>query len=135
MTWRDRRVLLMDAQLSRAHRLMPIPDTGSLRGDLDAFAAMLAEMAAAPERRGWFKRLLPASGDVDFSEVRSDFWQVRLNDIAAIMRRAAERGELRDGIDPEHAMQMFNAAYVADLIFTDAPVRPDYAAQVLPRPP
>ena len=130
-TWNDRRVLLMDAQLSRAHRLMPIPDTGSLRGDLEAFAAMLAEMAEAPERRAWFKRLLPASRDVDLSEVRSDFWQVRLNEIAAIVRRAAERGELREGINPENAMHMFNAAYVADLIFTDSPVRHDYAAQVL----
>ena len=129
--WHDHRVLLMDAQLSRAHRRMPTPDTGSLRGDLEAFAAMLAEMAGAPERRAWFQRLLPASRDCDFSEVRSDFWQVRLNEVAPIIRRAAERGELREGIEHVEAIAMFNTAYLFDLIFADSPVRPEYAAQVL----
>ena len=35
--WHDRRVLLMDAVLSRAREHVPVPDTGSLRGDLTEY--------------------------------------------------------------------------------------------------
>ncbi|MGO9043269.1 MAG: TetR/AcrR family transcriptional regulator [Mycobacterium sp.] len=129
--WGDRRVLLLDAQLSRAHLRVPTPDTGSLRGDALAVAASLAEQTQSPQWRGWFQRLLPASRDADLSEVRSDFWHVRFNDFAPVLQRAAERGELRKGIDPMEAVRMFFSAYLFDVIFADTPVRPEYAAQVL----
>ncbi|HNA51546.1 MAG TPA: TetR family transcriptional regulator, partial [Mycobacterium sp.] len=32
--WGDRRILLMDAVLSSSESVIPIPDTGTLRGDL-----------------------------------------------------------------------------------------------------
>ena len=50
--WGDRRVLLLDAQLSRAHLRVPTPDTGSLRGDALAVPASLAEQTESPQWRG-----------------------------------------------------------------------------------
>jgi len=75
--------------------------------------------------------MLPASRDADLSEVRSDFWQVRFNDFLPVLQRAAERGELREGVDASEAIRMFFAAYLFDLIFSGTPVRPEYAAQML----
>lgn len=129
--WHDRRVLLMEAQLSVAREHAPTPDTGSLRADLLALTESLAELAKTPQGRAWFHRLLPAGGDADLSEVRSDFWQAQLNEVAPILQRAAERGELRDGIDHAEAMRMFSAAIYYDVIFADTLVRPEYAARVL----
>jgi len=130
-TWRDRRLLLMDAQLSRASSEVPTPNTGTLRGDLVAYATSLIELAASPEGRTWFKRLLPASGDADLAEIRADFWQVRFDAVAPILERAAERGELRDGVDPLAAIRMFSAGLWFDVIFTDTAVDPNHAAQAL----
>jgi hypothetical protein len=56
---------------------------------------------------------------------------VRFNDFAPVLQRAAERGELRKGIDPMEAVRMFFSAYLFDVIFADTPVRPEYAAQML----
>ena len=92
----DRRVLLMDALLSRARQVIPTPDTGTLRDDLLAFTASLTEQATSPQWRAWFARVLPASRDADLSEIRSDFWQVRFGDLVPIMERAADRGDLRE---------------------------------------
>ena len=74
--------------------------------------------------------LLPASGDADLSEVRSDFWRAELDRQSMIVRRAIERGELRDGIDPVESMRMFSAAYY-EVIFSGSAVRPQYAAQMI----
>ncbi len=129
--WHDRRVLLLDAQLTIARQRVATPDTGSLRGDLRAVAAVLADEVATAEGRAWFQWLLPASREADFSEVRTDFWQARLDDFVPVFDRAAARGELRDDIDPNEAIRMFAAAYLYDVIFANNPVRPEYAAHTL----
>ena len=121
----------MDAQFGQGRQGLATPDTGSLRGDVLAVAAALAEQAQSPNWQAWFHRMLPASRDADLSEVRSDFWQVRFNDFLPVLQRAAERGELREGVDASEAIRMFFAAYLFDLIFSGTPVRPEYAAQML----
>lgn len=129
--WRDRRVLLMDAMLTRADQLCPNLDTGSLSGDLEAVAASAAAMASGELRRQWLHRLLPNGRDADLSEVGSDFWMARFGSLEPILKRAAKSDELRPGVDPREAIRMLTAALYYDVIFTDAPVRPEYAAQVL----
>ncbi len=129
--WHDRRVLLMDAQLSRASQALPLPNTGSLRGDLLEYAAGLAELSASRGDRAWLRRTLPSDQDADLSEVRSDYWQARFDSVVPITQRAGERGELRDGVDPMAAIRMFNSALVSDPIFFDTAIDPEYAAQVI----
>lgn len=128
--WRDGRVLLMDAMLTRADQLSPNLDTGSLSGDLEAVAASATAMASSDLRRQWFHRLLPNGRDADLSEVGGDFWAARFSVLEPVLRRAAKSDELRPGVDPREAIRMLTAALYYDLIFTDAPVRPEYAAQV-----
>ena len=129
--WGDRRVLLMDAMFSEGHQGLPVPDTGSLRGDVEAVAAMLAALNAAPKWRSWFQRLLPASRDADFTEIRTDFIRGRMAEFVPVLQRAAERGELREGIDLQAAIRMFYTAYNADLIFDGTGVLPEYGTAVL----
>jgi AcrR family transcriptional regulator len=129
--WRDRRVLLMAAQLSLIQELAPTPDTGNLRADLAALSHSLCELAETAQGRTWFQLLLPASGDADLSEVRSDFWRAEVDRQSVIVRRAFERGEVRAGIDPVESMRMFSAACYYDVIFAGSAVRPEYAARVI----
>ncbi len=129
--WGDRRVLLIDAPLRGAQQSVPIPDTGSLRTDLVAYAHSLSAASANPSARAVLYSLIPPSKDWDPTEVRADFWEIRFDKIATILRRAAARGELRSGVDPLEAMRLLSTALNYDVLFTDSPMRPEYAEQVL----
>ena len=129
--WADRRVLLMDAMLSTAEQIVPLSDTGSLEGDLRALVMSLAVLADTATGRRRFRRLLPNGRDVDLTGVGADFWQYRFAAARPILERAAERGELRDGLDFDNVIRMFSAALYYDVIYHDDPVRPEYGEQVV----
>lgn len=128
--WHDRRVLLIDALLARTRASIWSRDTGSLYTDLDAVSALAIRNSQTAMGRALFRRILPGE-DVDLAEISSDLWNARFRDGAQILQRAAERGQLRDGVNPEDAVRMFAAAFYFDVIFNDAPVRQEYAEQVL----
>lgn len=128
--WRDRRVLLMDAMLSRAGEDVPVPDTGSVDEDMRRIAASLAELSGTELGRRWFRRILPGGRDADLSNVGPDFWAAQMNAVEQIFEHAAARAELRVGVDTREATRMLAAALYYDVIFADTPVRPDYARQV-----
>ena len=130
--WHDRRVLLMDAVLGGAQEQVPLPDTGTLRGDLAAYAQGQIAYHEAEQRRALFHLFLPNHGDdLDGTEVRTDFWAARVGRLSTMMERAAARGELREGVDPLEAMRMLIAALNFDTVYADSTVRPDYAAHVV----
>lgn len=125
--WGDRRVLFLEAAIEYARENFVVPDNGNLRDDLLGVAAALVRV---PHPR-WFARALAVGGDADLSEIRLDYWRVRADDVAVVFRRAADRGELRDDVDPVDAIQMFVGAVLQDPIFTGSPVRPEYVAQLV----
>ena len=130
--WRDRRVLLMDAQLSYVRQFAPLPDTGTLRGDLEALSESVSRLAETVKGRTWVHRLLPADrSNIDLSEVRADFWRIQESNFCEVFERARRRGELREGVEPLYATQVFKAAVYHDVIFADSPFRPEYVAQTL----
>lgn len=128
--WRDRRVLLMEAIIARAGQLAPVPDTGGLSEDLRQLSTSSMQLAETELGRQWLHRLLPGGRDADLTQVGSDFWAVRLQAVADMFQRAAERGELRAGVDIGKATRMTLAAIYAEVIFNDSPLLPEYAAQV-----
>lgn len=129
--WGDRRALLLDALISTASEYVPPPDTGSLRADLEAVLVASAKVAETNRGRRWLHRMLAASGDADLSEVRTDFWRVRHNEMVKILRRAESRGELREDIDVDEAIRMFSGASLLDIVVADTPMRPGYLIQLL----
>ena len=106
-----------------AARIVSATSPGSTSGRTSPSA-----MAAST---GGCTAFVAAGGDADLSEVRSDFWRVRIDDLVTVLRRAGERGELHDGVDPYEAMRMFAGATLLDIIVADTPIRPDYIVQML----
>ncbi len=129
--WHDRRILLMDALLSSSESSIPIPDTGTLRGDLMLSAESAVKIASTEEGRRQFCAMLPRGKDFDPTEVQRDFWDNRFIAWAATFRRAAERGELREGIDPMAATHMLAGALNFDVLFADNPISAEYVGQVI----
>jgi AcrR family transcriptional regulator len=103
--WRSRPELVIAAL--RHHRPMlsgETPDTGSLRGDV---LALLRRTSAGMTEIGP-ETIYGLIGDYFadpalFSGLRGDFLQPRAHVMAAILRHAAERGEIRGDISPRIA--------------------------------
>lgn len=129
--WGDRRILLMDAVLSSSESVIPIPDTGTLRGDLALAFEAAVTIASTREGRRQLYSMLPRGRDFDPTEVQRDFWDNRLIAWAVTFRRAQLRGELREGIDPMAAARMLAAAVNFDVLFADNPISAEYVEQVL----
>ena len=129
--WGDRRILLMDAVLSSSESVIPIPDTGTLRGDLALAFDAAVTIASTREGRRQLYSMLPRGRDFDPTEVQRDFWDNRLIAWAVTFRRAQQRGELREGIDPMAAARMLAAAVNFDVLFADNPISAEYVEQVL----
>lgn len=129
--WGDRRILLMDAPLRGAEKTVPIPDTGSLRSDIAIYAHLVTAASRNPRARAVFFSLIPPSRDWDPTEVRSDYWDIRFQELATILHRAAARGELRSDVDPLEAVRLLSTALHHDVFFADSPIRPEYVEQVL----
>lgn len=98
--------LVLTAVLHRAEEQVPVPDTGELRGDLEALARMVRETITNPLGRA----LLAAGANIGpFADLRRAFWSQRLETAAVLFERAAERGEIERVAHPADWIERFVA--------------------------
>ena len=92
--WGDVRVLLMEVAVEQLMREHPLPDTGSLRGDLRAWARSIAAGLGSREGSSFFRTLvataMPAGAD---RSARTAALAPRAAQIATMLERARQRGE------------------------------------------
>ena len=92
--WGDVRALVMEVAVERLMRERPLPDTGSLRGDLRAWARPIATSLASPEGSSFFRAVIatspPAGAD---GSMRGAALKRRGEQMAMMLERARERGE------------------------------------------
>ncbi|NMO00696.1 TetR family transcriptional regulator [Gordonia sp. TBRC 11910] len=128
--WGKKENLIVEALLDEAEELIPIPDTGTLRDDLTAYATSLTTYLMSPIGTA-FDRALAALGDDPASvHTRSQYWQARTARSTSIVTRAIERGEIAD-VDPLRVIQMLVAPLHFRVVMTHEPLTPDLPAQVV----
>jgi AcrR family transcriptional regulator len=92
--WGDVRVLLMEVAVEQLTREQPLPDTGSLRGDLRAWARTIAANLGSREGSSFFRAFvataMPAGAD---GSARTAALNPRIEQIATMLERARQRGE------------------------------------------
>lgn len=92
--WGCRERLIMDAAVTRLLDSAPMPDTGSLRGDLTSWADAVEEQIARPDGQVLVRALIATlPGDPGAARTRMEFLERRLADLQTVLDRAAERGE------------------------------------------
>jgi AcrR family transcriptional regulator len=92
--WGTREGLLVDALLSGVGSMAPIPDTGTLRGDLRAYLRASAAVMRDPEG-ALLLRLAVTMGDTaSLRAVRDDYWTKAVQNASIMFDRAIERAEL-----------------------------------------
>jgi AcrR family transcriptional regulator len=92
--WGDVRSLLMEVAVERLMQDSPLPDTGSLRGDLTAWAKAVAASLANPAASIFFRVYIgtvPAPGDE--AAGRAPAVMRRIEQIAVMLDSARARGE------------------------------------------
>ncbi len=104
--WGDREGLLVDALLSKVGEAAPMPDTGTLEGDLRTFLRNSADFMRTPQGRMLARMAVSIDPTSDLHEARAEYWRLALANASRIFERAEARGELASGTDPVAAVEI-----------------------------
>lgn len=130
--WRTREGLLADVAMSRLERDLPIPDTGSLRGDLTAWAASAAADLARPEGRLFLLALITSIPSTPEAQAERDqHLQRRIRAIRQVTDRAAGRGESPP--DPGTIADAILGPLYRRALWGTLPADPAYASALVDR--
>lgn len=129
--WGDRRQLIADAVLSDLESESSETDTGSLRGDLEALARNVTNRINTDVGRTMLRALVMDSRGAHDEATRLRFWRAHFAAVRAIVDRAEERGELRDGVDALAAVQIVLAPLNIRALYSDVPVDDEYCAAIV----
>ena len=106
-----------------AHVENPIPDTGTLEGDLRALLSQIVDLLRRPEVERIVRTAAALdSGSSEAVEARKSFWRSRFAGSARIVDRAVERGELRVGTDADELIEFLVAPAYLRLLLLDRPI-------------
>ncbi|QEU90807.1 TetR/AcrR family transcriptional regulator [Streptomyces kanamyceticus] len=92
--WGNLETLLADVMLTRLNAQSPMPDTGSLAGDLRTYAAAVAREITGPDGLALLRLAVALSNDSQHAvRARDDLRDERTRQLQSMLDRARERGE------------------------------------------
>jgi AcrR family transcriptional regulator len=101
----------------------PLPDTGSLEGDLTTLLTQIVELLRRPDiERVARASVALSSDDPDQTQARMAFYRMRTAGSAQVAVRAIERGELPAEADPEAVIEQLVAPAYLRLLLTGGPL-------------
>lgn len=128
--WGTKEALLADVLMTLSGERLAAPDTGSLRGDLVAVVAAVADFLRTPA--GYALAYLGATADDETSRgLRDAFWADRFERARVIFERAVERGEIGPGQDTELAYEALIATMHFRILARRQPLNTDIAERLV----
>ncbi|MDI3405559.1 TetR/AcrR family transcriptional regulator [Streptomyces cavernicola] len=126
--WGNLESLLTDVALTRLNARSPMPDTGSLDGDLRTYAAQVAREITGPDGLAVVRLAVALSGDGPQGlKAGDDLFAERMRQLQAVLDRARERGEhTPDGLDALAVLDHVLAPMYIRVLFGLVPLAPDY---------
>jgi AcrR family transcriptional regulator len=104
--WPTKEHLLLDALLDYSEAKLPIPNTGTLRDDLVAFATAVTAYLGSTLGRTLARSMAIAGDDDTLAAGRAQFWKSRLDLASAMIARAKDRGEVPTDLDAATALEL-----------------------------
>ncbi|MER5948699.1 TetR/AcrR family transcriptional regulator [Streptomyces sp. NPDC001904] len=130
--WGSLEALLADVTLTRLNAQSPMPDTGSLAGDLHTYAAQVARVITGPDGLAVLRLAVALSGTgPDDLRTRDDFLADRARQLQSMLDRAADRGE-----QPPDALTVVDhvmAPMYIRVLFGAGPLTAEYVAGLVDR--
>ncbi|GAA3156260.1 TetR/AcrR family transcriptional regulator [Streptomyces rameus] len=130
--WGSLATLLTDVALTRLNARSPMPDTGSLAGDLRTYAANVAREITGPDGLAVVRLAVALSnnGQQDL-QARDDLRDERTRQLQSMLDRARERGEhAPDALD---VLDHILAPMYIRVLFGMGPLTPDYVDGLVDR--
>lgn len=128
--WGTRQHLLVDALLHHGDLQLQIPDTGSLRGDLVAFARSHTDFLSSPLGAA-LVRVMDTVTDDAIPSSRTELWRSRVERARSVIDRAAARGEVREGTDARLVLELLYAPLHFRIILVREPVDERFVEQLV----
>lgn len=123
--WGSREALIVDAIASHVGEEIPIPDSGSLRGDITALLASSRAFLMSPLGSQLVRATAPVQPAAP-TDSRRTYWPRRLDKLSVIFERAIARGEIAPTADVALATELLLAPLYFRLLITDAPLDPEF---------
>jgi AcrR family transcriptional regulator len=121
--WGSKPELIRQVLAGAAVSHIPVPDTGSVDGDLRELARAVQAVLSVPHGAAITRALIVGGlTSPEIAGVMSQFWAGRLAAIRVIVDRATARGELPSRTDPAALMHAMAAPLYYELLVTHAPV-------------
>src|SRR6478609_2482988 len=133
--WGSLEKLLTDVALTRLDARSPMPDTGSLAGDLRTYATQVAREITGPDGPAVLHLAVALSGSGEQGvragqELRAE----RTRQLQSVLDRARERGEdTPDGLDALEVLDHVLAPMYVRVLFGMVPLAPDYVDGLVDR--
>ncbi|CPR13364.1 TetR family transcriptional regulator [Mycobacterium bohemicum DSM 44277] len=129
--WPTKEHLVLDALLDYSEAKLPIPDTGTLRGDLVTFATEVAAYLDSPLGRTLVRSMAVAGDDDTLVAGRARFWESRFDLANTMIARAKERGEVPTDLDAALALELVVAPLHFRALLTRQPIDAHRIAQLV----
>ena len=121
--WPSKGTLALDAYLEDMRAKVVVPDTGDGAEDLRRHARSVIDFYAGNEGRIFAQFMAEAQSDPHLAEAfRDRFLSQRRAAVTTIWQRGVARGEFRDDVDADVAMDMIFAPIVYRLLAGHAPL-------------
>ena len=127
--WSSKEELVLEALTTIPS--VEVPDTGSVRGDLLAYAAALAELAAKPTSDVLPHLIEAACYDERLRASLNEYSRMRQRALRTILKRGSQRGELSDHDDREMIVDILQGAFFYRRLVSGAPFTGAYAARLV----
>ena len=126
--WPNRAAVVMDGFLSIVSSEVPFPHTGHAREDIRIHMRRLAEAFGGKMGRTVAALIAEGQADPELAEaLRSRWLSIRRKEAREILELGIERGELRDDIDPEVAVDVLYGPIYYRMLVGHAPLDGDFA--------
>jgi len=127
--WPNKAYLVLEAHAEQAAERNPIPDTGGLRGDLRAIAASFSHnLSDTAVGRVCVQLIGEAQVDEAFADAyREVFVTQRRAAVRELLERARGRGEVRDDVGVELALDFFFGPIWYRRLVRHAPLTREFA--------
>lgn len=121
--WRTPAGLTADLLVDMAEQSLPRADTGSLHGDLEANARLVAKTLTDPRQSRLFRAVMAAASFDDAAAIAlRRFYDVRLTEWSPCITDAIGRGEAPPGTEPRAVLTAVSAPLYYRLLASGDPI-------------
>lgn len=109
--WQSGNTLMLDALDCMVHTF-PVPDTGSLAGDLEVFMGEVLPVVSDPKLMKTMLGVLAAAvSDPEIAEIHQSMMAERMDPLRTMIEAAKERGELSTDLDTDLVIDVIEGPF------------------------